>query len=150
MPVWLTWALIRRVAPWVLIAALAGLLLLDAEKLKARDATIAACTAARAQLVADVRAKTAEAQAADLANKQRVEAAQSTITEKTNATLEAALADARARAADYARRLRDQPQADRGGGGAAAVSIAPDAAGAADGAGAASIVATDATACAKP
>lgn len=131
----------------LVIAALLTVVVIDAEKLKARDASLVACQAQKDQLAADVKAKTAEAQAADAANKARVETAQSTITETHDADLEKQLAAARADAAAYAQRLRQQSQAGAGGGGSPSVSSAPEPAGSADGAG--QTAELDATACAE-
>lgn len=147
MPAWLTWSAIRTFGPYILIALLAGLLVLDAEKLKARNASLIACHAQSAQFQADVKAKTAEAQAADAANKARVETAQSTITETHDADLEKELAAARADAAAYAQRLRQQSQAGAGGGGSPSVPQPAEPAGSADGTG--QTPELDATACAE-
>lgn len=87
----------------------------------------------------NVRAATAKAQADDLAHKQAIEARDARIAQEKTDALEKQLADARAAVADYIR-LHAAPPADPGRGGAAGVSGATPAPGAADGAGGEAIV----------
>jgi hypothetical protein len=99
-----------------------------------------------------VRAKTAQAAADDAAHAAAVQADQDRNTKEQTDALQIALADARARAADYARRLRAAPSASGvagGDGGTPAVPAAADAAGTVAGAGEAAVLAADASACAE-
>jgi len=88
------------------------------EQLYRQDQTAFAAT------VLSYRTAAAEAEAADQANLQRVTAAQSAITERTNNDFEARLAAARA----DAQRLRDQPKTNPGAGGSPSMPVVPTAA----------------------
>jgi multidrug efflux pump subunit AcrA (membrane-fusion protein) len=78
-----------------------------------RDAEVAALE----KTIADVRLKTAEAQAADLARARKIETTDAAITKEENDALQTKLAAARAAAADYAARLRTAAAANQSGGG---------------------------------
>lgn len=84
-----------------------------------------ACEQNHAQFVADVKARTDEARRLDAAHKATVEAQQDKVSANVSQDYQKQLADLRAR---Y-ERLRVQPKADSGGGGATAMPSIPDATG---------------------
>lgn len=129
MPI--SWRLCAAIVNAVIVIGLAIALIITRgtlDRVKAEKATV----------IAEVRAKTAEAQAADLAHVRAVEAAQDKVREEVSRDLESKLAAARAAVDDYARRLR--AQAAQGGGGATPVPIASEAARAPAGAGTEALV----------
>lgn len=143
------WALLKRLWWLPVIAGLAIALLVTRGTLATRSAELRAAIALYDQLAADVRAKTAEAEAADRQHKAAVEADQDKVTNDHDKDLRSQLADARARADDLSRRLRGASQADPGGGEGTHLPGAADAAGGADGARSAAVVASDNAACAE-
>lgn len=115
-----------------------------------RTKDLALCNALRQQLASDVTAKTAEAKAADIEHKAQVETAQNTKTQESDNALRTQLADARTRADDLSRRLRNaSAQADSGGSGTKDLPRPANAASGANGAGQATVVAADNIACAE-
>lgn len=101
--------------------------------------------------VANFRAATAQAQAADQAHARDVEHRDAGISQEAQNDLTKQRDDAVARAADYARRLRaGTAESPVGGGSATGLPVPAGAAGAADGAGATAVVpAADLTVCAE-
>jgi cytoskeletal protein RodZ len=113
-------ALAKRFWPYIaaVVLLVAAYLWVDARGFDrgahSRDAEVAALE----KTIADVRLKTAEAQAKDLEHARKVEATDAAITKETNDALQTKLAAARAAAADYAARLRAATAADKSRGGA--------------------------------
>jgi len=148
IPAWLAPRTALRFAPWALIAALAVALLLTRHMLAARTADRDRWQAARAMLAAEIEAQTERALAADRAHAAQIAARDARIAEETQHDLEARLADARAAAADHARRLSDRT-GGAGGGGRADLPAAPTASGEPAAADRATELAADLTLCAE-
>ena len=123
----------RGIALSALLAVLAGGWTLSASEARHWRLTAENAEARRAAQEASVRAATETARRLDAERAARVQAEQAAIAERTKDALEAELADARARTADYARRMRiATTAAHSGGGGTAPMPAAADAARAAD------------------
>jgi hypothetical protein len=134
----------RELGMALLAAAIAGLWILHSH-----DAgLLRECKAARAEDQMNVRATTAKAQADDTMHALTVERRNATATQETERDLQAQIASARAAAAVYAARLRNQVQATDGGVGLPSVPAAPDPARPVAGAGEASVMDADTEACA--
>lgn len=122
----------RAIGVAVLLVVLAGGWALAASDARHWRLTAENAEARRVAQAASTREATETARRLDAERAARVQAEQGAIAERTKDELETQLADARARTADYARRMRIAASANPGGGGTAAVPAAADAAGAAD------------------
>lgn len=123
----------RGIALTMLVAVLAGGWTLAAADARHWHLVADQAEARRVAQEASTRAATETARRLDAERAARVQAEQAAIAERTKDALESQLADARARTADYARRVRIATTAAHSGGrGTAPVPAAADAAGVAD------------------